>query len=82
MASERITVRVSKDLSARLLHESRARGQTPSDLLRLALHAYLGRTGRSESAYEIAEEMGLIGSVRRAPKDLSTNRRHLKGFGS
>jgi metal-responsive CopG/Arc/MetJ family transcriptional regulator len=81
MASQRITVRVSKQLSARLQDESRARGKTPSDLLRVALQAYLGRVRKSQSAYELAKEAGLIGLVRRAPKDLSTNRRHLKGFG-
>jgi metal-responsive CopG/Arc/MetJ family transcriptional regulator len=81
MASQRITVRVSKQLSARLQDESRARGKTPSDLLRVALQAYLGRVRKSQSAYELAKEAGLIGLVRRAPKDLSTNRRHFKGFG-
>jgi hypothetical protein len=29
----------------------------------------------------LAEAAGLIGCLRRAPKDLSTNQRHLEGFG-
>ena len=81
MASHRITVRVPKTLGALLRERSRAKGETPSDLVRVALETYLGRAGTSHSAYELAEEAGLIGCVRRAPKDLSTNRRHFEGFG-
>ena len=81
MASQRITVRVSKHLGALLRDRSRSKGQTPSDLVRVALESYLGREGDSRSAYELAEQAGLIGCVRRAPRDLSTNPRHLEGFG-
>jgi hypothetical protein len=80
-ASHRITVRVSKNLGTLLRDRSRAKGQTPSHLVRIALETYLGRGGSPGSAYELAEEAGLIGCVRRAPKDLSTNRRHFEGFG-
>jgi hypothetical protein len=81
MASQRITVRVPKTLGALLRDRSRAKGQTPSDLVRVALETYLGRGGSPCSAYELAEEAGLIGCAGRAPKDLSTNRRHFEGFG-
>jgi metal-responsive CopG/Arc/MetJ family transcriptional regulator len=81
MSSQRITVRVPKTLGALLRDRSRAKGQTPSDLVRIALETYLKRDGNPRSAYEVAEEAGLIGCVRRAPKDLSTNRRHFEGFG-
>ena len=81
MASQRITVRVPKSLGILLRSRSRASGQTPSDLVRVALETYLARGGISRSAYELAEEAGLIGCVRRAPKDLSTNPRHFEGFG-
>jgi hypothetical protein len=49
--------------------------------VRVALETYLAQGGISRSAYELAEEAGLIGCVRRAPKDLSTNPRHFEGFG-
>lgn len=81
MASQRITVRVPKTLGALLRDRSRAEGQTPSDLVRVALETYLGRGANSRSAYELAEEAGLIGCAGRAPKDLSTNRRRFEGFG-
>ena len=81
MASQRITVRVSKTLGALLRDRSRATGQTPSDLVRVALESYLGQGSQPYSAYEAAEKTGLIGCVRHAAKDLSSNRRHFEGFG-
>lgn len=81
MSSQRITVRVPSPLGARLRDRSRMEGQTPSDLVRLALENYLGEKSSAGSAYHLAKAAGLIGCVRRAPKDLSTNLRHFEGFG-
>jgi len=81
MASQRITVRVPRALGSLLRARSRAKGQTPSDVVRVALETYLGSGDSSDSAYDLAEAAGLIGCARRAPKDLSTNRRHFEGFG-
>ena len=81
MASQRVTVRVPKSIGSLLRSASRAKGQTPSELVRAALESYLGRETNMHSAYELAEEAGLIGCVRRAPKDLSTSPRHFEGFG-
>lgn len=80
MASNRISVRISEDLTARLRARSRAKGTSESNLVRQALEKYLSRTS-SPSAYELAERAGIVGTVRRAPRDLSSNRRHFKGFG-
>jgi predicted DNA-binding protein len=77
----RITVRVPDTLTARLRSRSKAKGTTESDLVREALESYLGQSAGERSAYELAEEAGIIGAARNAPKDLSTNPRHLKGFG-
>jgi Ribbon-helix-helix protein, copG family len=82
MATDRITVRVPASLGARIRSKARMKGQTPSDLVRVAVEAYLGETVSTGSAYELAKAAGLIGCVKDAPKDLSTNRRHLEGFGS
>ena len=85
MTSERITIRIPEELGGRLRHRSRTNGQTESDLVRDALENYLGHSSREWSAFELAEEAGLIGCIPRGrrspPKDLSTNRRHFKGFG-
>jgi metal-responsive CopG/Arc/MetJ family transcriptional regulator len=81
MGSQRITVRVPGTLGARLRDRSRAKGQSPSELVRVALENYLGAADDDRSAYELAEAAGLIGCARGLPKDLSTNPRHLEGFG-
>ena len=89
MGSERITVRIPQELGSRLRHRSRVKGQTESDLVREALEIHLGRSNGERSAFELAEEAGLIGAVRRGrrssarspAKDLSTNPRHFEGFG-
>jgi len=33
------------------------------------------------SAHKLAERLGIIGSVKGGPADLSTNRKHFDGFG-
>ena len=86
MASERITVRIPPELGGRLRQRSQINGQTESDLVREAIETYLGRSNRERSAFELAKESGLIGSVRRGArrppaKDLSTNPQYFKGFG-
>ena len=37
--------------------------------------------GRSQSCYEVAKKARIIGMVKNAPPDLSTNRQHMEGFG-
>jgi len=81
MVSQRITVRVPVALGTRLRDRSCGKGQTPSDIVRLALENYLSEASDLGSAYELAEAAGLIGCVERAPRDLSSNRRHFEGFG-
>jgi predicted DNA-binding protein len=89
MGSERITTRIPQELGNRLRHRSRVKGQTESDLVREALETYLSHSKGERSAFELAEEAGLIGFLRpgrgspaRLPaKDLSTNPRHFKDFG-
>jgi metal-responsive CopG/Arc/MetJ family transcriptional regulator len=81
MASNRITVRLPHALTERLRRRSRAKGTSESELVRQALEGYLGQPAEERSAYELAEESGIIGTVEHAAKDLSTNRAHFKGFG-
>jgi predicted DNA-binding protein len=81
MASQRITIRVPRSLGSRLAGRSRASGKTPSEVVRVALETYLGEGKGSRSAFEAASAAGLIGCASGLPKDLSTNRRHMEGFG-
>jgi predicted DNA-binding protein len=81
MSSQRITVRVPRELGDRLRDRSRAKGKTPSDLVRVALESYLEQEAAPQSVYDLAEKAGLIGCARGAPKDLSVNRRYFEDFG-
>ena len=82
MASSRITIRIPGELGVRIRNRSRSKGQTESELVREALENYLGQPSKERSAYDLAREAGLVGCVRRAPRDLSTNPRHFEGFGA
>jgi len=81
MSSQRITIRISESLGKRLKKQAGTRRRSESALVREALESYLGEASTSSSAYDLAREAGLIGCVRRGPSDLSTNRKHLEGFG-
>jgi predicted DNA-binding protein len=81
MASDRITIRIPETLGQRLRSHSRMQGKPESELVRQALESYLAQPGEARPAYELAREAGLIGCVRRAPRDLSTHPRYLAGFG-
>ena len=46
-----------------------------------ALRAKTPFSARDKTCYDLAREQGLIGAVRDSPRDLSTNRKRLHGFG-
>ena len=81
MATQRISVRVPDKVARRLKERSRMTGAGESAVVREALEEYLSKSPDEQTAYDIAREAGLIGCVQGAPKDLSTNKRHFKGFG-
>jgi predicted DNA-binding protein len=81
MASQRITIRIPQSLSQRLKKQAGMRGRPESEVVRDALERYLGQSSIPASAYDLARDAGLIGCVRGAPRDLSTNRKHFEGFG-
>jgi predicted DNA-binding protein len=77
----RITVRFSADLRRRLKAAAQRTGKRESDLVRAAVERQLTANEDSPTAYEHAKKAGLIGAVRGAIPDLSTNPRHFEGFG-
>ena len=81
MASERITIRVPQELGDKLRRRSAMTGRSESELVREALETQLRDTGGNRSAYELAQQSGIVGCVEGTPKDLSTSRRHMAGFG-
>lgn len=81
MASHRITIRIPEHLQRRLRNRSRLSGRPESELVREALESHFGQASEARSAYDLAHEARVIGIVKHAPKDLSTNPRYFDGFG-
>jgi hypothetical protein len=75
-----ITCKVSEKLNAELEALARRRRVSKSAILREALESKKNMTTRSAapSAYDLVRH--LCGTLR-GPKDVSTNPRHMKGFG-
>lgn len=78
-----LSVKIPDALQARLAAACRSRGVSQSSLLREALEAHLsdaqGRNGaKAPSCYDLVAD--LAGSLE-GPSDLSTNPRHMDGFG-
>jgi predicted transcriptional regulator len=81
MATDRISVRISPQLRRGLQEHASQNGKRESDVVREALEAYFVDRGSSGTCFDLALKAGLIGAARNAPRDLSTARRHFRGFG-
>lgn len=76
-----ISLKLPQSLSAKLDSAAKQRGQSKSEVVRAALEEFLnGRRAveRPISALELASD--LVGCVE-GPGDLSTNLKHVEGFG-
>ena len=78
---ERINVRVDTRLKQQLEAEAREEGVRPSDIVRRALEEHMQKRPPRESAYDLAKRLGILGSAKGLPADLSTNPEHMEGFG-
>jgi metal-responsive CopG/Arc/MetJ family transcriptional regulator len=78
---DRINVRVERRLKQELEAEARAKGVKPSEIVRQALEEHLRQRASRESCLDIARRIGILGIYKEAPHDLSTNPRHMEGFG-
>jgi metal-responsive CopG/Arc/MetJ family transcriptional regulator len=81
MSDLRISVRLDKATRRRLEEQAASSGKNESDLVRAALEAYLAQPPHPVSCLELAKRHRLIGCAKELPPDLSTNRKHLEGFG-
>lgn len=80
MKDHRITVRFPAELRQRLKDAAHRSGARESAYIRGAVEHRLAADD-AITAYERAKKAGLIGAVRRASRDLSTNPRHFDEFG-
>ncbi|MCE9547562.1 MAG: ribbon-helix-helix domain-containing protein [Planctomycetia bacterium] len=81
MAGDRITLRVDESLQQRLEIVARAAGKSESQIVRDALEVFLDKQPPQATCFDVAQEAGLIGCVADSPADLSTNPKHMEGFG-
>jgi metal-responsive CopG/Arc/MetJ family transcriptional regulator len=75
-----LTVKLKDDLYTRLESMAEERGWSKSALVRAALESLVRdqRPSQGPSCYDLAED--LSGTVD-GPRDLSTSKRHLRGYG-
>ncbi len=77
----RITVRIDDQLQQAMEAEAREEGVSPSEIVRRALGEHVRRRGPQINARQLAERLGILGSAKGLPPDLSTNPDHMEGFG-
>ncbi|MBI1904579.1 MAG: CopG family transcriptional regulator [Planctomycetia bacterium] len=80
MSTGRITLRVDEVLQEKLGTLAQAAGKSESQIVREALEDYLSRH-TVVTCYDVAKKAGIIGCVKGGPKDMSTNRKYMEGFG-
>ena len=78
---ERINVRIEGRVKQQLEAEARMRGVSPSAIVRQAIEEHLGQRRPTESCHDLAKRLGILGSAKDLPPDLSTNPNYMEGFG-
>jgi hypothetical protein len=81
MAADRLSIRLSPKLRRRLQRLSRRLQRKESELVREVLESFCASDGREPTCYDLALRAGFIGSAKNTPADLSTNPKHMEGFG-
>ena len=74
-----IHARLAKEDSALLEELKKATGESESQLVRRGLRLVRAAVAGRRSALDLAGDS--VGKFKKAPKDLSTNKKHLEGFG-
>jgi Ribbon-helix-helix protein, copG family len=74
-----IHARLDEEERAALDELKRLTGHSESELVRRGLRLVVAAESRRRSALDLAGRS--VGRFKKAPKDLSTNRKHLEGFG-
>ena len=81
MTSDRLSLRLPESIRSNLESLVETTGRTESELAREAIEEYLLRHANLPNCFDVAEQAGLIGCVDSGSGDLSTNPKHMKGFG-
>lgn len=76
-----LSVKVPEALDRRITAAVKRRGMRKSSAVREALERYLDETQEARRGSFVDLAGDLIGCVKDAPADLSSNPKHLKGYG-
>ena len=81
MAADRISIRLNPELRRRLEKRAALQRATESEIVREAVEAYLQGGEGTVTCYDLALKAGIIGRIKQSATDMSTNRKHFRGFG-
>lgn len=76
-----LSLRVPKELDRKLSTVAKRRGMRKSDVVREALELYVGESREILKGSFLDLAGDLVGCVKDAPADLSSNPKHLDGYG-
>jgi len=77
----RITIRIDPTVRRELEERASAKKKGQSEIVREALKEYFTAHPAGQTRYDVAARAGVVGIVKTAPSDMSTNRKYFKGFG-
>jgi hypothetical protein len=81
MSNGRLSIRISEQLQGELEALAEVTGKSESDLVREAIEEYCQKHALGPSCHDIAKKAGWFGRSSKLPKDLSTNKKYMEGFG-
>lgn len=82
MIASRISVRISGKLRSEIRRRAKATRKKEAEIIREALEKEFETPAKGQTCYEVASKLGLIGLLKDAPADLSTNPKYMEGFGT
>lgn len=74
-------IHLTPDQQAYIARQAELQSKPWPELLEQFVPAAIGNSLTSETAYDAAKRLGLIGGVRSGHTDLATNPEHMEGFG-
>ena len=74
-------IQLTSDQQAYIARQAELTGMPWKELLNQFVPVQSNKLNNSETAFEAAKQLGLIGGVRGEAKDLASNPQHLEGFG-
>jgi len=88
MVARKVTLELEESIDRGLSRLARERGRSEAEVVREAVERLVreneaaGAPAPGEDALTVAKRLGVVGRIKGAPADLSTDARHMEGFGA